>query len=177
MEKRVIEPTNILLTFLIGVVAVLFVIGSIASFDLDFNNSVTISVVTSFVYAVIVFFLLRPKIVYEEPKTIEKIIEKPIIREIEKIIEKPVIREIEKQIEKPAIKKIIFEKTKEKIEENVKKQAKKSVAKYIGSKETEKFHKASCKFAKLIKGEYKILENNKKYFLLRGYKPCKTCNP
>lgn len=177
MEKRVIEPTNILLTFLIGVSAVLFVIGSIASFELDFNNSITLSVVTAFVYAVIVFFLLKPKIVNEEPQTIERIIEKPIIKEIEKIIEKPIIKEIHKQIEKPEVKKAIIEKTKENIEKRLGKTSKTVAPRYIGSTETERFHKPSCKFAKLMKNKYKISEHDKKYFILRGYKPCKNCKP
>ena len=29
----------------------------------------------------------------------------------------------------------------------------------------------------MIKEEYLVEENDKKYFKLRGYHPCKTCNP
>ena len=172
MKKKVIDPTNILLTFLIGVAAVLLVIGSIASFELDLNNTIILSASIAFLYAVMAFFLLKPKIVEEETKTIERIIEKPIIKEIERIIEKPVIKEIKKQMKKPEIKKAISESTKKHLEKS-----KKVSAKYIGSTQTEKFHKSSCKFAKLMKNKYKISEDHRKYFTLRGYKACKSCKP
>jgi len=48
---------------------------------------------------------------------------------------------------------------------------------FIASKESDKFHKPDCIYAKKIKDENKI------YFLTRdaaisaGYKPCKRCNP
>ncbi len=39
-------------------------------------------------------------------RDVEKIVEKPVIKEVEKIVEKPVIREVEKIVEKPVIKEV-----------------------------------------------------------------------
>lgn len=153
MERKIIDPTNILLTFLIGVSAILFIIGSIASFELNQDKAITLAVTTIAGYVIIILFLLKPKIVHEKPHKIEKIIEKHTIKEIEKIVEKPVIKKI--IIEKPE----------------------KKMPKYVGSTETERFHKNDCRFSKLIKDKYKVSEDDKKYFTLRGFKACKSCKP
>ena len=47
---------------------------------------------------------------------------------------------------------------------------------YVGSSQSDKFHKVDCKWAKTIKPE------NEVYFtydeaIKAGFKPCKTCNP
>ena len=169
IKKKVLDPTNVLLTFLIGVGVILFVIGSIASFELEQYDAITLAVITVFCYAGIILILLKPKIVEEKPVK-EKIITK--IKEIEKIkkVEVPVIKKVEKIVEKPIIKRIFIERAKKK---------KPSVPRpnYVGSSQTEVYHKKSCKFSKLIKKKYKVSEDNRKYFSLRGYKPCKSCNP
>lgn len=169
IKKKVLDPTNVLLTFLVGVGAILFIIGSIASFELGQYDSITLAVITVFCYAGIILFLLKPKTVEEKPVK-EKIIKE--IKEVEKIkkVKVPVIKEVEKIVEKPVIKRIFIEKKKKK---------KPSVPRpnYVGSSQTEVYHKKSCKFSKLMKKKYKVSENDRRYFTLRGYKPCKSCNP
>ncbi|HUS48952.1 MAG TPA: hypothetical protein VMZ91_02205, partial [Candidatus Paceibacterota bacterium] len=84
---------------------------------------------------------------------IKRILPKPIVR----VVEKPVIREVEKKvfIEKPRKEPIEYE--------------------YVGSTNAKKYHKASCRFSKLIKDKYKVSRNELEYFQRQGYKPCKVC--
>lgn len=49
--------------------------------------------------------------------------------------------------------------------------------KYVASKNSDKFHKKSCKFAKKIKKYNKITFKSKKQARQSGYKACKICHP
>jgi hypothetical protein len=172
IEEKRIEPINILIAFLIGVGAALFVIGSIGSFGLEGNIVTFFIVAVIVVYLIVVFALLVPRkhlIKLPEPGVVEKEVirevEKPIDRIIEKPIEKVIEKPVDKIIEKEVLHPVPF----------MKPRVKKS--KYVGSKYNERYHLRSCRFAGLIKKEYLIEEDDKKYFKLRGYKPCKVCRP
>jgi hypothetical protein len=106
----------------------------------------------------------EPQIIEKE---VEKIVEKPVIE----YREKPVIRykEVPKEVvkEEPRIRYAIVEAEK--------KEEKKS--KYVGSTYNERYHLRNCRFAGVIKKEYLVEEDDRKYFELRGYEPCKVCNP
>lgn len=52
-------------------------------------------------------FARRPPVVVNTVETIEKVVEKPVIREVEKIVEKVVEKPIIQYIEKPVIKKVV----------------------------------------------------------------------
>ncbi|RKY35482.1 MAG: hypothetical protein DRP78_05420 [Candidatus Omnitrophota bacterium] len=49
--------------------------------------------------------------------------------------------------------------------------------KYIGDKNSKKFHKPNCSWAKKIKRENKVIFKTRKEALKKGYIPCKSCNP
>lgn len=50
-------------------------------------------------------------------------------------------------------------------------------AKYVGSKNSNKYHKKTCASAKKIKKYNKITFKSKKQAKRMGYKPCKKCPP
>lgn len=84
------------------------------------------------------------------PKSVTEIREK-YVEEV------PVVQEVVREIEKP----VYLEKEKE--------------AEYVGSMETKTYHKGTCRFAKSILGEYKISDDDPKYFKNMNYKKCKVC--
>lgn len=49
---------------------------------------------------------MRPPVVLKTVETVEKIVEKPVVRIVEKVVEKPVEKPIIQYIEKPVVKKI-----------------------------------------------------------------------
>lgn len=49
--------------------------------------------------------------------------------------------------------------------------------KYVGSKNSNKYHKKTCPSAKKIKKYNKITFKSKKQAKKMGYKPCKRCHP
>lgn len=49
--------------------------------------------------------------------------------------------------------------------------------KYVASKNSNKFHKKSCKYVKKIKKYNKITFKSKSQAKKSGYKPCKKCHP
>jgi hypothetical protein len=174
IEEKKIEPINILIIFLIGIAAALFLIGSIGSFNLKGTSQTTLIIATIIIYLIaLVAFLypkkIRTKLAHPKPEIIEKeiikTIEKPIIKEITKYKEKPIIKTIKKEVPKH----IIIEK--EKIIPPEKK------SKYVGSSYNEKYHLRTCRFAGAIKKQYLVEEDERKYFNLRGYAACKVCEP
>lgn len=50
-------------------------------------------------------------------------------------------------------------------------------SKYVASKNSDKFHKKSCSYAKKIKAKNKITFKSKLQAKKLGYKPCKKCHP
>lgn len=49
--------------------------------------------------------------------------------------------------------------------------------KYVASKNSNKYHKKSCSYAKKIKSKNKITFKSKSQAKKCGYKPCKKCHP
>lgn len=49
--------------------------------------------------------------------------------------------------------------------------------KYVGSKNSNKYHKKTCPSAKKIKSYNKITFKSKAQAKRMGYKPCKKCHP
>ena len=48
----------------------------------------------------------RPPVVLKTVETVEKVIEKPVVRVVEKVVEKPVEKAVVQYVEKPVIKKV-----------------------------------------------------------------------
>ena len=53
----------------------------------------------------------------------------------------------------------------------------KTQKRYLGSKQTNTYHKNNCRFSKLIKINYKIENDHKEYFKKLNFIPCKICKP
>lgn len=185
IEERHVEPINILIVFLIGLAAALFLIGSIDSFGIAGTLQTVLIISTCVLYAIALVAFLWPKKTLTpieiEPEVIEKeverIVEKPVIKYVEregkketdlKSVEVPIVKTITRTIKEPG-------KTKIALVEVEKKEEKKS--KYVGSSYNDRYHLRTCRFAGAIKPEYLIEEDDKKFFELRGYVPCKVCNP
>lgn len=49
--------------------------------------------------------------------------------------------------------------------------------KYVGSVNSNKYHRLSCKWAKKIKPKNAVYFKDKKEAEEKGYKPCKVCKP
>lgn len=52
-----------------------------------------------------------------------------------------------------------------------------SEGKYIGHKDTKKFHYPACKWGKKIKPENQVWFNSREEAINKGYAPCKVCKP
>ncbi|MBU2612556.1 MAG: hypothetical protein KKB62_02435 [Nanoarchaeota archaeon] len=172
IEEKHIEPINIVVIFLLGLAAALFVIGAITSFSV--NNNQTLIIIVGVVYLIAIGAFLYPKkkkthIHTPEPEIIERerVINKPFIKEVIRYKDLPIEKIVEKRVHVPFIQ--------EKIVEVEKEEPPKS--KYVGSKYNERYHLRTCRFAGAIKKQYLVEEDDKKYFKLRGYKPCKVCEP
>ncbi|MBS3076379.1 hypothetical protein J4481_01400, partial [Candidatus Pacearchaeota archaeon] len=158
--------------FLLGVAAILFVFGSVLTFDVSLDNSIKLAVLTSGIYVLVILLLLNPvKIKEINESTIEHVgVPIQIIETIEKPVIKEIFRDVVRTVEKPIIQKVFVEKPKAPVKHRM-------TYKYIGTSESQTYHKHSCRFSKLIKKKYQVKENDKKYFKLRGYKRCKYCKP
>jgi hypothetical protein len=170
IEEKNIDPINIIVIFLLGLAAALFIIGAITSFSVKDNQ--TLMIIVGAVYFIVAIALLYPKkrktlIHTPEPEIVEteRIVEKPVVKEVIKYKDRPIEKVIEKEV--PVIREKIIEKEK----------AEPKKSKYVGSKYNEKYHLGTCRFAGAIKKEYLVEEDDKKYFRLRGYKPCEVCHP
>ena len=51
-------------------------------------------------------YVRRPPVVLKAVETVEKVIEKPVVRVVEKVVEKPVEKTVVQYVEKPVIKKV-----------------------------------------------------------------------
>ncbi len=172
------DPFNFLITLLMGVAAIVLILAFSASFEVAGGDIYVLSGVVAFAYFVLVFLLFRFRkekfIVPIQEKFIEKVVERPVDRPIVKEIfrdrEKPVIKEVIREVEKP-----VFKRVPVLLEEEKSLELKKS--KYVGSSYNERYHLRTCRFAGVIKEKYLVEEDDKKYFRLRGYEPCKVCEP
>lgn len=174
IEEKRIEPMNILVIFLLGLAAALFILGAITSFDIENNQTLMIIVGVVYLIAIIAFLYPKKKGIHihtPEAEVVERetFIDRPVIKEVIKYKDRPVEKHIEVPIVKEKIVPVIHERVIEKVE------PKKS--KYMGSTYNQKYHLRTCRFSGAIKKEYLVEEDERKYFKLRGYTPCKVCHP
>lgn len=185
MEKRYkIErefiPINLLIAFLIGLAAAIFVIASKETFGLSSGSQALLSIFVGIVYLVIAIFMLLPKKIKTPVDIPERIVfhsdpekkPKEIVKVVEKIVEKKVPVHVEKKVTK-----VVHKKGDAKIAVVHVTKKKKKKTKYMGSTYNEKYHLRTCRFSGAIKKQYLVEENDKKFFKLRGYIPCKVCKP
>ena len=172
IEERRIEPMNILIAFLIGLGAALFVLGALGSFEISGSAATFLMVAVIIIYLIVAFALLIPRkhtTLLPEPGVVEREVIKEIEKHVDRIVEKQVIKYKDKSVIKQVDREVLHPVLVEKVE------PKKS--KYVGSNYNEKYHLRTCRFAGVIKKKYLVEEDDRKYFKLRGYDPCKVCHP
>jgi len=184
-EKRVWNNSYLFIAFIVGVLAIFVQFFAIRYFNLEYTESVFLAFSILIIYAIILFFLLEPRILREIQMTAINTVEKPIVetRYVEKpavvetkyidrpvvetrYVEKPAVVET-KYIDRPVVETRYVEKSRRAL--NIPKYA------YVGSSEAKVFHSRNCRLGKLIKRKYKVSNNSKSYFLSKKYKPCKVC--
>ncbi len=171
-EERGIEPINILIVFLLGIASALFIVAASITFKIKVEYRLPFAIMVGVAYLVSLFAFLKPRTKTTKLIPPSHTVEQETIHvPVEKIVEKPVVKTVEKIVEKPVIK------TKTIVQPLILKEEKKKQTKYIGSSKNEKYHLRSCRYASAIKPEYMVEEDDLKYFRLRGYDPCKICNP
>lgn len=185
-ERRLWNLNNVLAAFLIGVVLVAIEFIAVPYlFQRDFKYSLMLALALLVIYAIILFFLLEPKVLrevkYSTIKTVETPIlkevsvEKPVIRTVEKIVEKPVERIVEKPVYKTIEKPVIRTITKHVV--RFKERPKLNIPRYdyTGSTQTKVYHTRYCRLGKLIKKRYALHANTQDFFKKRKFAPCKVC--
>ncbi|VVB78670.1 Uncharacterised protein [uncultured archaeon] len=159
-EKRIWNLNNFFVALIIGLIIIFCFFVIIAYFDPTILTKTMLFAFFVIIYAIILFFLLEPRIIQEVNQTSLRTITNPIIKEVV----------VEKQVQIP------YETEKKIYITNVR-SPRPNIPKYdyVGSFQTGTYHKRSCRLSKLIKNKYKILNNDPNYFIKNNYKPCLVC--
>ena len=203
-ERRLWNLNNVLIAFIIGVVLVAVEFIAVPYyFNGDFRSSIILALSLLIVYAVILFFLLEPKILREVKYSSVKTIETPVLKEVnvdrpvyktvEKIVDRPVIRTVERPVihtrtitkmSKPIIrtvtkmsKPVVRTVTKNVIKYRMKPRVKLNIPHYdyTGSTESKVYHTTSCRLGKMLKRKYALHANTQEFFKKRKFRPCEVC--
>ncbi|MEK6899263.1 MAG: hypothetical protein AABW79_04165 [Nanoarchaeota archaeon] len=96
---------------------------------------------------------------FQRTQYIDREIIKEVERPIEVIVDRPVIHRVPEYVyvDRPKVKSLNkrFD--------------------FVGSSEARVYHKSSCRFSKLIKKKFKLVSNDKSYFVNLRFKACKNC--
>ena len=187
---------KILISIIVAVLVVLFAI--LTSIILKFNlvQNLVMSWVLTTLYSLFAFFFIEPAKI-----SVNKVIEKPVIKEVSvyttvpvenktiEIVERPIIKEVPvytqipienriiEVVEKQVIKEIPVEVVVEKkvyVEKSKKKLAIPHF-KFIASTQTKRYHTRFCRLGKLVKKKFKIHSNSQAFFKKKNFKACKKC--
>lgn len=163
------EEGNAVIAVIVGILLFFISLIIIFGFGLNIIQIVVFILLIIAFYIIVLSFLFEKRWIKEIINTIIQVEEKYIEKEVIKKVDRPVIYEVEKPIIRDVIKPIdrlvIIKRDKLNIPKY----------KYIGSSQTKNYHKKTCRFGKLIKKKYKVLNNEPKYFITKGYSPCKVC--
>lgn len=172
-ERRLWNMNNIIIAFIIGAVLIIVEFLSVPVFKFTPLNAIILGLVLLVIYAVVLFFLLEPKVMREVFHTKTEIKEVPKEVIVEKIVEKPITEKIIQRVytekEVPhVIEKTVFKPVPVKPVDIIN-------SNYVGSTETKIYHKRTCRLSKMIKDKYRIQSNNAEFFKSRGFRPCEVC--
>ena len=168
-EKRMWQMKNIFVAFWIFVVLIIIAFVMTGFFQWNFTQRTIMWTVLTVIYAVILFFLLEPKllrqIITKETKTVDREVIKEVT--IDRPVNKDVIREV------PVIKTVTVNRP---VYIQTPRQ-KLDIPKYdfVGSSVAKTYHTRNCRLGKLIKKKYKESSNDISFFKKRGYRACKVC--
>lgn len=163
-EKHLWNANNLFFAFAIGILVIISFVLLLFFLKLSFTNSIISASILIIFYAIVLFFLLEPRILRE--------IKQPIIKTLnnEVVVEKPIYKQIPYEVEKTIYVTNPIKEEKPKL--NSKQRIK---FKFISSIKSGTYHESSCRLSRLIKQKYKIGKNSIDYFKNHNYKPCKIC--
>lgn len=170
-EFRVWNNTNAIFAFLIGILMIMSFPITLVLFSFSISGAVIALLAFSLAYAVILFFLLEPRMVREINYNRVRFIDRPVVQKV--FVDRPVVREItvEKQVPvtvyRDVVRPVYLAAKKKKL--NIPKY------KFVGSTERKVYHAKSCRLGKLIKKKYKVNNNSKAYFKNKRFRACKVC--
>ncbi len=166
---RLWKSTNIVIAVLMFFVAVVigFILNDLKHFTLAQN--VIVFGLLGILYLVFLAILFgfhaqRGSVIEKEiirevdrPITTEVFVDRPVVKEV--MVDRPVYRDVPSYVYV----------TNPRRKLDIPKYA------YVGSRQTMTYHKRSCRFSKLIKKKYKVVNNSPSYFTRNRFKPCKSC--
>jgi len=173
-----IQKIKAIVAIFAGVFTILAVLLASLGFNLEIVDNLVLSWIATTIYSVFLFFLFDNFQVIERVRVVEKPVIREIIKEIEKPIQIPVenrtIQVVDRPIEIvreiPVIKRVIEYREKPKAKKlNIPKY------KFLGSTQTKRYHKRTCRLGKLIKKRFKLQSNSQKFFVKKRFKACKSC--
>lgn len=158
----------IALAMLFVAIVIGFILDSVLA--LDYSQLLVMSAFLGVLYLVFISVLFdfnifsRTRVVVKE---VFREVEKPVVREV--MVDRPVVREV--VVEKPVYHRVpeYVYVERERRTLDIPKYA------YVGSRETMTYHKRSCRFSKLIKKKYKVVNNSPSYFVRNKFSKCKSC--
>ncbi len=183
MENEIIKNNmfRVILAIIVGAMVITLAILMSIIFEFGIVGNLVTSWILTTAYALFAFFLIDPKVIFNPVKFVDRPVIQEVIREIPVEVEK--IVEIEKivhiqipmenktieVIDRPVIQEVIRYVEKEHKQVNIPK------FEFIGSTQTETYHKRTCKFSKMLKNKYKLHSNSKTFFKRKHYHACKAC--
>ncbi|MFA5856629.1 MAG: hypothetical protein WC867_04675 [Candidatus Pacearchaeota archaeon] len=173
-EKRIWNQNHIFLSLIISFIFIFMFFIILYVFKLELTTAILTAALFIVSYAIILFFLLEPKILKEINHPIIKTIKEPGLS-TQFIIEKPIYKIIEKDpviIEKPVQ---LMHETEKRIYITNPIEKKKKEYNFIGSSLTFIYHNKDCRLGKSIKDRYKISNDLESFFKSNKYRPCKVC--
>jgi hypothetical protein len=177
------QPGKFLSIIIVGIMVIILAILMSIAFEFGIVGNLVMSWILTTTYAIFALLLIEP-IINIHPV---RVIEKPVIQEVIKFIEKPIFHEVQvpvdnrviEVVEKPVIKEVFIEVPVEKrVTRYIERKHKRlNIPKFefIGSTQTETFHKRTCKFSKMLKNKYKLHSNTKAFFKRKHYHACEAC--
>jgi hypothetical protein len=172
-----------LIVILVGMLVITIALLINTLFQLTVIQMTVICWIFTTLFAIWVIIIVDPKVNINPVQFVEKevvrevpvekkvYIDRPFAVEKEVFIDRPVIVEKEVIKEVPVEVERIIYKTVNAPHRNL------NIPKYefVGSTQTETYHKRTCKFSKLIKNKYKLHSNYAHTFKVRHFKACKSC--
>ena len=201
-ERRLWNLNNVLIAFVIGAILVTIEFVAVPILELQPTSGIILALVLLVIYAVILFFLLEPKVLREVKYTNIRTVETPVVREVPvdreviRTVEKPVYKEVIKTVQSAPVIRTIEKPVYRTIEKPVYRTIEKPVIRtvtrnvvkfkerpklniphynFTGSTETKVYHTTNCRLGKLVKRKYALHANTEEFFKRRKFRPCEVC--
>jgi hypothetical protein len=160
---------------LIAAMSVAIVLLTSLTFSLTLVENLVLSWITTTAFSIFLFFLfdrdiIAPLRIVEKPVYIEK----EVIKFVDNPIQIPIENKTIEVVDRPTI---VYRDIVRPLVQRMTSKRKLNIPKYryLGSINTRRYHKKTCRLSKLIKKKFKIQSNSQKFFINKHYKACKSC--